>query len=141
MEGEVVCGDLEKMIGEVKEINSNNVRTEDISSFQHNDAVVHTISPISHVEAWMTYVNVNEFILFQRNGQHIKSVQKDTSKHSFVFRNNSFLLCNEDSNNILKVDPSGNMSEWMNVAPLKSRFIGLFLYQCFTMASTSFDQG
>ena len=63
MEGEVICDNLEKMVGEVKEIHPNYVRTENISSFQHKDAVVQTISPISHEEAWITYQK-NERIHF-----------------------------------------------------------------------------
>ena len=124
MEGEVVWDDLQKMIGEVKEISSNNVRTEDISSFQHKDALVHTISPISHEEAWMTYVNAKEFTLFQREGQYIKSVPKDTDSHSFIIQKKTFLLCNQDRNNILKVDISGKLLEWLNISPLVPRFIG-----------------
>ena len=124
IEGELVYDDLEKMYGEVKEVNGNELSTEEISSFKHKEALVHTISPTSRVEAWVTYENAKEFTFIRRDGQHIRSVQKDTDKHSFVLRNIFFLLCNEERKNILKVNPSGNMSEWMNVAPLRSRFIG-----------------
>ena len=126
MEGEVVCDDLEKMIGEVEEITSNNVRTEDISSFQHKDTVVHTISPISQEEAWITYHHAKEFTLLRRDGQYIKSVPKDTETYfySFIIQNKTFLVCNQDRNNILIVDFSGKLSEWLNVSPLMPGFIG-----------------
>ena len=120
----MVCDDLEKMIGEVTEINSNNFRTEDISSFHHKDTVVHTISPISHEEAWMTYAYVKEFTLLQRDGQHSKSIPTTMVSLSFIMRNNEFLLCNPMGNNILRIDISGKLSELINVAPLLPGFIG-----------------
>ena len=124
MEGEVVCDNLEKMIGEVKEINLNNVRAEDISSFQHKDAAVLTLSPISQEDAWMTYDSFNEFTLLRRDGHYIKSVPKDRARHSFIIQNKTFLLCNQDRYNILEIDISGTLSEWLDVSPLMPRFIG-----------------
>ena len=123
-EGDVVCDDLEKMIGEVKDTNSNNIRTEKISSFQHKDLKVHTISPISCEEAWITYQNAEEFTLLRQDGHHTESVPKRTGSYSFIIRNDSFLLCNPGGNNILKIETSGKISELINFAPLLPGIIG-----------------
>ena len=72
----------------------------------------------------MTYKDVKEFTLFRRDGQYIKSVPKDTDSHSFIIENKTFLFCNQSRNNILKIDFSGGLSEWLNVSPLMPSFIG-----------------
>ena len=124
VEGDLVCDDLKKMIGEVKETKSNNVRTEEISSFQHKDLLVNTISPISCEEAWITYQNAKEFTLLRQDGHHIECLPKNTGNYSFIMQNNAFLLCNPEGNNILKVDISGKLSEWFNTSMLIPAFIG-----------------
>ena len=124
LEGELDNNVLEKMVGDVEEKNQKEIRTEQISSFQHKKTRVHTISPISCEEAWMTYENAKEFTLFRRDGHPLKCVFKDTERHSFIIQNKNFILCNHDRYNILKVNMSGLLSEWMNFKPLLPHFIG-----------------
>ena len=122
VEGEVLCDNLEKMIGEVKESNLNTTRTEQISSFKHKETKVGTISPISRQEAWITYRSTKEFALLRQDGRHIESTPNGRGAYSFIMQNNAFLLC--IGNSILKVDTSGTISEFINAAPLKPGFIG-----------------
>ena len=123
-EGDVVVDDLKKMIGEIMERNTKDLRTEQISSFQHKQSQAHTICPISRDKAWITYNGSKEFTSLLRDGHHVNSVLKDTETHSFTFLDNAFLLCNDDEKTILKVDMSGKKSPWMSVSPLLPRFIG-----------------
>ena len=117
---------LRQMIGEIKEVNAEDTETTYMSSFTHKETVVHSVCPISRYESWITYHNAKEFTMLSTDGHKVRSVLKDTLRHSFVLHDNFFLLCNQDNNNILKLDTSGKMSTsvWVHVAPLLPRFIG-----------------
>ena len=128
MDGFVVIEDLAKMIGDMKEIDSSEIGTEEISCFQHKDTDIVTIYPISREKAWFTYWNAKEFTLLQQDGHHIESVPKDMGTHSFIMQNNAFLLCNQEGTTIFKIDSSGKISVWVNVEPLLPRFIGHTLH-------------
>ena len=123
MVGEVICDNLEKIVGEVKEIHPNYVITENISSFQHKDVLVHTISPISPKKHG-SHITMQTNSLYFARMDTTSTLPKNKGKHSFIMQNNAFLLCNPEGNNILKVDISGKLSEWLNVSPLMPRFIG-----------------
>ena len=126
IEGKVVLKDLRTMIGDVKDANTNELGTEQISCFQHKRTDIVTISPTSREAAWLTYWNAKEFTSLRQDGQHIESVPKTVGTHSFIVQNQNqnFLLCNKEGKNILQVKTTGEISEVMNVAPLLPRFIG-----------------
>ena len=124
LEGEIDLEGLNKMIGLLQEIETSVPTLTQISSFQHNDNMSHTIIPRDRDAAWITYNTVKEFTLLKRYGHHIKSVPKDSDKYSFIIHDNAFLHCNSSNQTILKIDMSGNTTIWMDVSPLSSRFIG-----------------
>ena len=124
MEGDVIEDDLKKMIGEIREGETEKLRTEQISSFKHKESQAHTIYPISREIAWITYAGSKKFTSLLRDGHHVRTVPKDTDWHSFIVINDGFLLCNEQERNILKVDMTGKTTLWVSVSPLLSRFIG-----------------
>ena len=122
--GDVTVDDLRKTIGEIKELHTNVPKTEQISSFLHEEIFVHTICPLKSNEAWITYAFEQEFTLLRDNGHHIKSVPTCSERHSFVLQDNEFLLCNADANNILRMDISGRETIWIDTSPLIASFIG-----------------
>ena len=123
-EGKLNRKDLKTMIGEIKEVKSNAPTVEQISSFQNKSCEVHTISPISNERAWITYKGEKEFTLLGCDGSHIMSLPKDTATHSFILNDSAFLLSNLYEENINKIDMHGKISIWMDVSPLRPRFIG-----------------
>ena len=111
---------LQQMIGKVEEINFRTMSAEMISSFQHQNMVVGSISLISSEEAWFTFQNAKEFTLLHRDGYHIKSVIKNTSSLNFIPCDGGFLVCKQHKNKILKADMSGKLSIWRDTSPLRS---------------------
>ena len=115
---------VQRLIGEIRETKHRTYSVQQVSSFQCSKNMVHTICPISSDEAWITYDSEKKFTLLRSDGNRIKKVTKDAKRHSFILQNESFLLCNEDKNNILKIDMAGKKALWMDVSPLITRFIG-----------------
>ena len=98
---------LQKLIGEIRESSRNTPTVKQLSAFRHRESLAHTICPLSKEEAWITYDDARKFELLRIDGHRIKKVTKNTNKHSFVLQNGSFILCNSDDNNILKIDVTG----------------------------------
>ena len=123
-EGEFDRENLNKMIGNVKEVITRTNDVETISFFQQEKSAVGTICPLSDNEAWFTYAGTGEFTLLRRDGQYIKSVKNEASNLSFVLHESGFLVCNSRKKNILKIDMSGKSSVWMDTSPLEAVYIG-----------------
>ena len=122
-EGEMDRDNLNKMIGEVREISkSSAVSVEMVSSFQHKKKSINTLCPLSDKEAWLT-VSDSTFAHVDRNGNHIKSVKNKASNLCFIPHDGGFLVCNNKQKNILKVDMSGTSSVWMDTSPLEAWYI------------------
>ena len=120
-EGKLDRTSLNKMIGEVTEISTSINSVELISSFQHCDSLVQTISPISENEAWFTYINTNEINLLRCDGHHLKPVKNSASGNSFIPHGSGILVCNRKQKNILKIDMSGKSTPWIDTSPLEAK--------------------
>ena len=77
---------LQEMIGTVKETSAIHEITHPVSSFTHTDKIVHTIRPVSKDQAWTTYYGEKEFVLMDRTGAQLQSVQKEYSSSWLYFR-------------------------------------------------------
>ena len=115
---------MQKITGEVRENNRTKITFQLVASFRHRKSKVHTICPVSCDETWITFAYANKFELIRRDGHCIKNITKDAKSHSFILQNNSFLLCNRDDANILRIDMSKRKSVWKDTTPLLSGFIG-----------------
>ena len=113
---------LQKMIGEVKEINPGTNSAEITSSFQMGNNAVSIICPLSDNETWVSYMD--EFRFLRHDGHYIKSVKNDASRRDLILYDDGFLVCNDGEKNIMKVEMSGKYSIWMDTSPLQARCIG-----------------
>ena len=123
-EGQLDLNSIQKMVGEVKEIDTSTHNLEQISSFQNTDKQVHTICPFSDNEAWLTYSAPGDFTYLNRDGKLIKSVKNGASGLSFILNDDGFFVCNRRQKSILKVDMSGMSTVWMDTSPLGASYIG-----------------
>ena len=116
---------MKKLTGYLRGKSDRTDSVQQVSSFRtRKGSRAHTIFPVSNDKAWITFNEEKAFALVRLDGHCTKRVAKDTERHSFVYQNELFFLCNEDKRNILKIDNDGKKSELIDVSPLKSRFIG-----------------